>query len=632
MNRTLWFALFFACALSWTASASAADFFVAPDGNDANPGSQDKPFATIAHARDALRARIAEGLSTDLTLSIRGGTYRITEPIVFSPEDGGNDRFRVTYAAFPGEEPIISGGRVITGWKTDENGTWTAEIPDVKTGKWTFRQLYVGGRRAPRARYPNNGHLRVEKAGEDNRTNFQFKAGDLRAYADLPQVELVFLHDWSITRTPVKSIDEAARTLTVPHQIGGPSRWAVIDWFEKQARYYLENSAEFLDAPGEWFLDRRTGVLSYRPLPGEKLGGVEVIAPVAKQLLVIRGDTQRNRPVWNLHFRGLRLEHAAWSPPGGIYWGRQACTYWTPATVSSGINHEEADPAAVQFDLAESCSFADGRIVHVGPTGIWFGRQCRNNRLAGSLISDCGGNGVSIGEGQARTVGDGSWWEAAPHQAATGNVVEDNLVERCGQELFGAVGVWVGLAGKTTIAHNEIRHTPYTGVSVGWMWWDPRARPEPRSTPCRENVVAENHIHHVMQVLSDGGGIYTLGTQPGSALRGNLIHDVPTNAGRAESNGMFLDQGTGEFVIEDNVIYGVPRSPLRFHKGWTNLVCRNLMAAGKDVPTVRYNDTVAERIRLVDNDVRESLPAEMIEAARRRAGPRAEYRERFSPE
>jgi len=632
MNRTLWFALFFAYALSWTAAASAVDFYVAPDGNDANPGTRDRPFATIARARDALRARIAEGLSADLTVLIRCGTYRLVEPVVFEPEDGGNDRFRVTYAAFPEEEPIFSGGRVITGWKADAKGNWTTEIPDVKTGKWTFRELFVDGRRATRARHPNEGYLRVEQAGEDKRTNFRFQAGDLRAYADLPQVELVFLHDWSITRTPVKSIDEATRTLTVSRQIGGPSRWAVMDWFEKQPRYYVENSAELLDAPGEWFLDRPTGVLSYRPRPVERLGEVEMVAPVARQLLVIRGDATEDRPVRNLHFQGVCLEHAAWSPPGGIYWGRQACTYWTPTIASSGSSHEEADPAAVQFDLAESCSFTDGRIVHVGATGIWFGSRCRDNRLADSLIADCGGNGVSVGEGQARRVGDGPWWEVAPQQAATGNVVENNVVERCGQELFGAVGVWVGLAGKTTIAHNEIRHTPYTGVSVGWMWWDPRARPEPRSTPCRENVVAENHIHHVMQVLSDGGGIYTLGTQPGSALRGNLIHDVPTNAGRAESNGMFLDQGTGEFIIEENVIYNVSRSPLRFHKGWTNLVRNNVMVTGKEVPVVRYNDTIAERIRLIDNHVLRTLPAEVLGAARRRTGPQPEYRERSLPE
>jgi hypothetical protein len=240
-----------------------------------------------------------------------------------------------------------------------------------------------------------------------------------------------------------------------------------------------------------------------------------------------------------------------------------------------------------------------------------------------------------VGEGQWRQVDGKPWWQAAPEQAASGNIVKNNLVETCGQELFGAVGVWVGLAAKTTIARNEIRSLPYTGVSVGWMWWNPQSRPEPRQTPCRENTVEQNHIHHVMQTLSDGGGIYTLGDQPDSFLRGNVIHDVPANVGRAESNGMFLDQGTGEFVIEDNLIYGIDRSPLRFHKGWKNLVRNNTLAVRKGVPVVRYNDTRQERIVLEDNKVVEvtaSDPNPLEETAPRairQVGPERPYRQKL---
>jgi len=216
-----------------------------------------------------------------------------------------------------------------------------------------------------------------------------------------------------------------------------------------------------------------------------------------------------------------------------------------------------------------------------------------------------------------------------------GNIVKNNLIEHCGQELFGAVGVWVGLAGQTTISHNEIRHLPYTGVSVGWMWWDPRQRAEPRETPCRANMVIDNHIHHVMQVLSDGGGIYTLGLQPGSVLRGNVIHDILRNAGRAESNGMFLDQGSGDLLIEKNVIYNVDRSPLRFHKGWENLVRQNVLSVRKNVPAVRYNDTKAERIRLMNNTIIEidSGEAKALEkavtAALDKAGLEPRYRKKL---
>ena len=168
---------------------------------------------------------------------------------------------------------------------------------------------------------------------------------------------------------------------------------------------------------------------------------------------------------------------------------------------------------------------------------------------------------------------------------------------------------------------NEVRQTPYTGLSVGWMWWNPRDRAEPRATPCRGNRIEANHIHHVMRILSDGGCIYTLGDQPGSTIRGNLLHDVPANAGRAESNGMFLDQGTGSYRIEENVVYNVARSPLRFHKGWKNLVRRNVLEVGEGVPPVRYNDTRQERITLEDNQVVRSVPPDVLEAAQRSTGP-----------
>jgi len=603
---------------------------VAPRGNDTNDGSKARPFATLQHARDAVRGRIAGGLDSDVTVTIRGGTYRLTEPVVFGPRDGGTEKFRVTYAAHPDENPVFSGGRPIRGWQEGADGVWTARIPDVKSGKWSFRELFINGRRATRARHPNKGWLRVAKVGQDKRTSFQFKPEDLRNYGDLKSIELVFLHDWSITRTPVASIEEATRTLSVPHKIGGPSRWAVMDWFEKQPRYFVENSIEFLDRPGEWSLNAKSGVLTYRPRPGETIDGVEAIAPVAPQLIVVRGDLDGNRPVRNLHFTGLEFEHAAWAPPDGIYWGRQACTYWTLQTEKNARSHEESDPAAVRFDGAEGCSFANGRIEHTGASGIWLGRQCRGCRVVRTRVSDVGGNGVMVGEGKARLVDGAEWWTKAPEQAAVGNQVEDCLVELCGRELYGAVGIWVGLAGKTTVAHNEVRQHPYTGISMGWKWWNPRSLPEPRKTPCRENLVASNHIHHVMQILSDGGGIYTLGLQPGSALRANHIHDVPLNAGRAESNGMFLDQGTGEFVIEGNVIYNIARSPFRFHKGWKNMVRNNVVELDEKTPIVRYNDTRKERIALGSNvTVKPGAPAlgEAIADIRRRAG----IRTRVSP-
>ncbi|MCX7590808.1 MAG: right-handed parallel beta-helix repeat-containing protein, partial [Kiritimatiellae bacterium] len=175
-----------------------ADFFVAPDGDDLNPGTRKKPFATLRRARDAVRELKLRhgGLRRNVTVLVRGGTYRLTDPLVFGPADSGTQSFTITYAAMPGEKPVLSGGRVIAGWKKWEKNLWIAEIPEVKNGAWYFRELFVNGRRAQRARSPNSGFFRVAKAGPDNRTSFQFNRGDLRAFRNIEDAEIIFLHDW----------------------------------------------------------------------------------------------------------------------------------------------------------------------------------------------------------------------------------------------------------------------------------------------------------------------------------------------------------------------------------------------------------------------------------------------------
>lgn len=596
---------------------AATELHVDPRGDDSAPGTRDRPFATIEHAREAVRRMVARGLDGPVIVSLAGGTWRIAEPLVFGPEDGGTEAHPVTWRSEPGETAVLSGGRAIGGWKEGDDGTWAAEVAAARDG-WRFRELFVGGERRPRAREPNSGYFRVARVGPDKRTSFTYAEGDIRGWEDISEVELVFLHDWSVSRIRLAAVDEAARTVTTADPVGPASPHFAMDWFEKDPRYFLEGSCRFLDAPGEWHLDASEGLLRYRPFPGETIAGLRAVAPLAEALIVVRGDPATGRPVRNLHFLGLHVEHCAWSLPPRGYAAGQACFH--ERREGGGGALREAVPAAVSFEIAAGCGLAEGRIAHLGGSGIWLGSRTKDCYLRRSVLTDVSGNGVLIGEDRSREVGGRSWCDAAPEEAARGQVVEDCIIDGCGKQLFGAVGVWVGMASGTRIAHNEIRNLPYTGVSLGWVW-------NPTPTPCKENVVEANHIHHVLQVLSDGGGIYTLGLQPGTALRGNVIHDVPLNAGRAESNGMFLDEGTTDIAIEENAIYDTVRSPLRFHRATTNLVRRNLLVVGEGVPPVRYNSTKEEDIRQVENIVwkagdRPEELARRLDESLRRAGPR----------
>ena len=365
----------------------------------------------------------------------------------------------------------------------------------------------------------------------------------------------------------------------------------VIDGYEKHPRYFLENSPEFCDTPGEWCFISENEIIYY-PRKGEKIEEIKTIVPVATQLLQIKGNDKKNQSVKNLHFKGLIFEHCALDLPDSGYAGVQATFHTSEEWQGMG----KYIAPAIEFEIVENCCFENGIIRHVDGSGIVFGRQCTNCSLTGSIIRDVGGNGIMVGEGRRKNRGEEQWWEETPDQATSHIIIKNNLIEKCGSEYFGAVGIWVGLANQIQITHNAVCDLPYTGISVGWMW-------NPNPTPCKENIIANNHIHHVMQILSDGGGIYTLGLQPGTMIRENYIHDVPINLGRAESNGMFLDEGTTDIIIENNIIQTTARSPLRFHKGGKNIVRNNVLTVQPSVPHIRYNNTKEENITQIDNQI-----------------------------
>ncbi len=594
---------------------SVQRFWVATDGDDANPGSERAPFASLERAVGELAriARVAKPAAIEIVL--RPGTYRIERPLRIGAAgmpSGGSVQLLIR-AEQPGSA-VISGGRLIGGWRVAADGLWHAKLPDVAGGNWRFRELFVNGRRRPRARHPNQGYLRVVKPLPDKRSGFTFKSGDLPNALETGG-ELVFLHDWSITRVPIKSADHSSNTLRTEYPIGPNAPHYKIDHFEPHPRYFVEGHRALLDQPGEWHLDLQQGELVYKPLPGERPDSLEAVAPYATALLELQGEP--GRPVRNLHVDGIVFEHARWDLPAGGYAAGQA-TMHEKRYAGQRWGGRTFVPAAVTFELAEDCSIRRCRFRHMGTSAVWFASRTYRCRLERCLIEDTSGNGVNVAEDPSRLVGGKPWWLAAPDQAAAGHVIADNVVRRCGQQFFGAVGIWVGSARDVRIEHNEVAYHPYTGISVGWMW-------NPRPTPVRDIAVLYNHIHHVMQVLSDGGGIYTLGRQPGTRLAHNHIHAVPKNAGRAESNGMFLDEGTDQIVIEQNLIYDVARSPLRFHRAVENIVRNNILVLwDAKTPSIRYNATDPKTIRKIDNEIvlRSQFQLSRYSEAISAAGPR----------
>jgi len=318
--------------VSTTPAKPAADFFVSPEGSDQwsgrlpapNAARTDGPFATLERAREAVReARAREAAPRQFTVLVRGGTYWLGQPIVFEPQDSGAEGAPVVYAAYPGEKPIISGGRSIEGWRRGKGELWVAEIPEVKRGDWYFHQLFVNGQRRTRARTPNTGYLRTDgplpgfenphahRTNREAKMGFRFRKGDLKNWPNLEDVNIFVYHSWTASLHWIKELDEKNGIV----RFTAPSNWPM-GWWERKQRYHVENYLEALDSPGEWYLERTTGTLYYWPLPGEDMATAEVVAPVLEQLVVFRGDREGGKVVHDIVLRGLSFQHADWRIPG----------------------------------------------------------------------------------------------------------------------------------------------------------------------------------------------------------------------------------------------------------------------------------------------------------------------------
>ena len=561
------------CCFAQTAVAPNV-LYVALNGDDSNPGTLDKPFATPLRARDAVRQLIANGLKEDVQVFLRGGVYYLSEPLIFDHRDSGAKLRSVTYSGYPGEHVTICGGRRITGWKQTESSAWSVIIPEAVAGEWYFRELYVNGKRAIRARTPNadakDPYYQLEGSKLTNDLDsweIKMKPGQVANWKNLKDVEIVVLKTYEIIRKKLIDVKVATgRFLLKP-----PNFIACSPDFYKIEGYkcFLENAMAFLDQPGEWYLDRATGELRYWPQVGEAISSVECIAPVLSRLMIVQGT--EHQLINNLHFTNLAFSHAAWSLPEVGYVGNQAAFYHEIGPAEQRRYFERMS-ASVSFEYTDNCSVEDCEIAHTGAHGVELRRGCRANVLQGNHIFDVGANGVLIGEPRGGS------------NATTlvcNNRVVNNFIHDCGVSVFGAVGIWCGMASQTLIAHNLVHNMPYTGISVGWVWGTGESE-------CKNNLILSNHVHHVMKMMSDGGGIYTLGKQPGTIIKGNVVHDLSQPSAASQKVGTFgiyFDAGSSALLAENNVIYNIASKPWVFGWGTDSITLRNNIAGRQAVFT-----------------------------------------------
>lgn len=550
-----------------------ADFFVSPQGEDVwsgraavpNSARTDGPFATLTRARDAIRELRKTSPQKEFRVQLQGGSYRLAETVVFGLDDSAASGGRVIYSGAPGEKVVLSSGVPLNGWRKLKE--FPAELPEAARGKvWVADlpsvckqcfSLFDGEERLPRARGPGfSPPAMVQKAGNPA-NRIAFPSGALRNWSDLASAELRVIPtaDYEMSLLPLATVDEAAgiATTTVPasRPMGAVKFYSICAW--------VENVLAVLDEPGEWVFHPVERRVYYWPKGAEP--GENVATPLLHELLRVEGkidyDGPTDNPVTGLTFRGLtftQVERLPWHGQTG--WGLQH--HWEMFDRSSAV---------VRFRGAEDCALEGCRITAASGTGVRLDLHCRKNRIVDNEISHVGQVGVLL-----------AGYGPGTKDVNQANEVRNNWIHHIGEIYWASPGLMVWQSSENKICRNLIHNTPYSGITVsGRQAWardnvtadgartvrwqevgDPNDSIEwesrERFLHARKNLVEGNDIHHVMEIMGDGDGVYISGTGGGNLIRGNHIHDCISDH---MGDGVRCDDFQHGVTIEKNVIHNI---------------------------------------------------------------------------
>ena len=555
----------------------AGEIWISPKGSDFNDGTCQSPKATLTSAlRQAREWRRTEDnrIQGGITIYMEGGTYAFYEPVFIRPEDSGTKESPTIIRSVGDEKVILSGGISINGWKK-QGKVWVADVPAFNGRPLDFRQLWVNGKKAVRARDVEDFEKMNRICSVDEKNEILYvPAVSIRRLIDnkgnlkAKYAEMVLHQMWCVANLRIRSVevqgDSAAIRFHQPEsriQFEHPWPRPMVTTDGHNSAFYLTNARELQDVPGEWYHDIDARKVYYYPREGEKMQEAEVIVPAVETLVRVEGTL--DRPVCHIRFEKITFSYTTWMRPsekGHI--PLQAGMYLTdgyridPKMQRNYLNHPLDNQgwlgrpaAAVRVVAARQIDFERCRFEHLGSTGLDYEEAVQGGVVRGCLFRDIAGNGLLVGSfSPAAHETHLPYNPADRREVCTQQQINNCYFTEIGNEDWGCLAIAAGYVGDVNIEHNEISEVPYSGISLGWGWT--------QTVNCmRNNRVHANLIHHYAKHMYDVAGIYTLGSQPKSYVTENCVHSIYKPGYVHDPNHWFYlytDEGSSFITVRDN--------------------------------------------------------------------------------
>ena len=555
----------------------AGEIWISPKGSDFNDGTRQSPKATLTSAlRQAREWRRTEDnrIQGGITIYVEGGTYAFHEPVFIRPEDSGTKESPTIIRSVGDEKVILSGGISINGWKK-QGKVWVADVPAFNGRPLDFRQLWVNGKKAVRARDVEDFEKMNRICSVDEKNEILYvPAVSIRRLIDnkgnlkAKYAEMVLHQMWCVANLRIRSVevqgDSAAIRFHQPEsriQFEHPWPRPMVTTDGHNSAFYLTNARELQDVPGEWYHDIDARKVYYYPREGEKMQEAEVIVPAVETLVRVEGTL--DRPVCHIRFEKITFSYTTWMRPSEKgHVPLQAGMYLTdgyridPKMQRNYLNHPLDNQgwlgrpaAAVRVVAARQIDFERCRFEHLGSTGLDYEEAVQGGVVRGCLFRDIAGNGLLVGSFSPAAHETHLPYDPADRrEVCTQQQINNCYFTEIGNEDWGCLAIAAGYVGDVNIEHNEISEVPYSGISLGWGWT--------QTVNCmRNNRVHANLIHHYAKHMYDVAGIYTLGSQPKSYVTENCVHSIYKPGYVHDPNHWFYlytDEGSSFITVRDN--------------------------------------------------------------------------------